>query len=96
MEATHKISACYFPARDEVDLTWEDIETGNIAQLTTKVPEEVGGAITSTVMPCVYIEAVTKERYLLNEVLDQCHNEGNGEYTLPAWFIMEIREFIKA
>jgi hypothetical protein len=93
MEATHKISACYYPATQEVDLTWEEIK-GEAAHLSVKVSKEEGESIASVVMPCVYIGTVTKERHLLEEVLHQCHNEGNGEYTLPAWFITEIRQLI--
>lgn len=58
-EATHRISACYFPAKQELDLTWEDIETGERAGLTVpNVVPKVGLQIAKTVPPCVYGAAV--------------------------------------
>jgi|GEM_PF-5064911 len=54
---THKISACYFPGKGEVELTWENLETGERAELTTKVSKGIGERISKTVMACVYHEA---------------------------------------
>jgi len=95
MEATHKISACYFPAKKEIELTWEDIKEGTQVSLTVEVGSDKGNQIADCIMPCVYIGAVTKEKHYLQEILNQCHNEGNGEYTLPAWFIQEIRSIVR-
>jgi hypothetical protein len=41
------------------------------------------------------IDSANLDRQFLHEVLHQCHNEGNGEYTIPAWFIGDIRKFLK-
>ena len=58
MEATHKISAVYVPGTGEVDLTWEDLTTGEGARLTARVDDATGEQIAKTVMPCVYSGAV--------------------------------------
>jgi len=60
MEATHKISACYFPGKGEAELTWENLETHEKAFLTVKVDEETGSQIARTVMPCVYSNATSE------------------------------------
>ena len=62
MEATHKISVVFFPKTLELELTWEDIETGENAKLTTKVSDmKIGIAISNVVPPCVYCFAVVKK-----------------------------------
>lgn len=58
MEATHKITACYFPKVGEIELTWEDLETGEVATLTTKVDKKTGEQISKVVMACVYHGAI--------------------------------------
>jgi len=60
-EATHKISAVYYPRLNEVELTWENISTGDHAGLTAKVTPKDGGAIAHTVAPCVYQGAVVTD-----------------------------------
>lgn len=60
-KATLEVTACYFPKKGEVELTWEDIETGKKAWLTTKVTPEEGNRISNVVMACVYHGAITKE-----------------------------------
>jgi hypothetical protein len=62
VEATHKITACYFPKTKEVELTWEDLESGEIASLTTKVDNKTGNQISKVVMACVYHYAIVKEK----------------------------------
>jgi hypothetical protein len=57
-EATHKISAVYFPGSGEVELTWEDIETGEVAALTVGVSPEQGETIARVVVPCGYSDAI--------------------------------------
>ena len=56
-EATHEITACYFPRAGEVELTWRDLQTGEEASLETKVTPKQGEAIARTVMACVYSQA---------------------------------------
>lgn len=50
-EATHKISACYFPNTGEIELSWENIKSNEIAIWSTKIPHDRGEKITS-VVPC--------------------------------------------
>jgi len=54
MEATHKISAGYFPGTDELDLTFEDIETNKKIALTVKIDKKTGNAVANIVPPCTY------------------------------------------
>lgn len=61
-KATHEISACYFPGKGDVELTWRDLSTGQCADLTTKVTAAEGLAIAEVVMPCVYSPAVAAAR----------------------------------
>lgn len=62
MEATHKISVVFFPTKLELELTWEDIETGQRVGITTKVPDlETGEKIAKIVPPCVYHPAITRK-----------------------------------
>lgn len=58
--ATHKISAVFYPHDGILELTWEDIETGEKAALTTNVPAETGRQIAKVVPTCVYHKAITK------------------------------------
>ncbi len=60
MEATHEITACYFPNTGEVELTWEDIETHEKVEIIAKVNKKTGEQISRVVMPCVYHGAVIK------------------------------------
>lgn len=55
---THEISACYYPFRNEIDLYWIELSTGNRAELTVKVSKKDGKAISDIVMPCVYQGAI--------------------------------------
>ena len=78
-EATHEITACYFPGKDEVELTWEDVETHEKAALTAKVTPEVGHQIAKVVMPCVCQNAVAKELdWKTVETLILASLSGNG------------------
>jgi hypothetical protein len=61
MEATHEITACYFPKTGEVEATWEDLTTGERAGATFKVNKKTGEAIARTVMACVYQHATIKQ-----------------------------------
>jgi len=56
-KATHSISACYFPKKGEVELSWEDLETHKQAFLTTTVTPEFGNSIATVVPACVYWNA---------------------------------------
>jgi len=58
MQATHKISAVYFPSSGEVELTIEDIDTGELVYFTAPVNEKIGKAISKVVPACVYVGAV--------------------------------------
>lgn len=62
MEATHKISACYFPKSGQVELTWEDLKTGKVAFLTTSVSPNEGNQIARVISPCLYYGAVLKQQ----------------------------------
>ncbi len=42
------------------------------------------------------IAAAPELLFNLQEVIHQAHNEGNGEYTIPAWFYNDIRAAIAA
>lgn len=63
MEATHEITACYFPGDGEVELTWHDLNTNETAALTTKVDAKTGNQIAKVVMACVYVGARVKENH---------------------------------
>ena len=54
MKAIHEITACYYPNRGEVYLTWKNLGDGKQASLTAKVSEEDGASIARVVMPCVF------------------------------------------
>lgn len=60
MKATHNISAVYFPKDSIIELTWEEVTTGNTATLTTYADKSVGTAIAEVVSPCVYHQAAVK------------------------------------
>jgi len=60
MEATHKISAVYFPGTREVELSWEEIETGKTISITAKITHEHGCKIAEIIPPCVYSGAILK------------------------------------
>lgn len=62
MEAQYKISAVYFPHPSELELTWEDIQTGEHASLCVKVTKEQGEAVSKVVPPCSYIPACVNEK----------------------------------
>jgi len=59
---THKISACYFPTANEVELTWEHIETGETVQLCKTVSPTEGEQLANVVHPCVYHPAIIKDK----------------------------------
>ncbi len=77
IEATHKISAVYYPGDSFIDLTWEDIETGEMAFLSVQVNRDKGEAICRVVSPCVYhgavseneIEELRKENEILKDII---------------------------
>jgi hypothetical protein len=58
---THKISACYFPDVNEVELTWEHVETGETVHLCKTVSPAEGEQLANVVHPCVYHSAIVKE-----------------------------------
>jgi len=58
--ATHYITAVYYPKINEIELTWEDIETGKRAALVTKVSPEKGNQIAEVIYPCVNQPAAVK------------------------------------
>lgn len=57
MDTTHKISAVFFPQRNEVEATWENIATGKTASATFLVTPDQGEDIAELIMPCVYHDA---------------------------------------
>ena len=61
MEATHLISAVYFPAKKELELTWEDLTTGKKAGLLIGVDNEKGNEITEAVPPCLHHGATNEK-----------------------------------
>lgn len=60
LEATHKISASYFPSSGEVELTWKYIETGEEIFLTTKCSKEVGEQFVELIGTGAYYDAVVQ------------------------------------
>ena len=62
MKATHKISAVYFPKVSEIELTWEDIKTGESAWLVAKITPKEGNQIAKIVPPCVYSGAIVNNK----------------------------------
>ena len=61
MEATLKVSAVYYND-GLLELSWEDIETGETAWLELmNVDEKKGREITSVVLPCVYHGALVSQ-----------------------------------
>lgn len=58
MDTTHKISATFFPQKNEVDATWENIATGKKIEITFPVTPDQGEDLAEIVMPCVYQKAV--------------------------------------
>ena len=60
-QATHKISAVYYPFDNTVELTGENIETGEVATLTTTVDAATGEKIAEVVTPCGYNYATNRE-----------------------------------
>jgi hypothetical protein len=60
IEATHEITACYFPGTGEVELTWRDLQTGETAGMTAKVSKKIGEKIASVVYPCVNNPVIIK------------------------------------
>lgn len=62
MNTTHKISAVFFPQRNEVEATWENIATGKRAGATFPVTPDQGEDIAEVLMPCVYQDAACEQR----------------------------------
>jgi len=62
MNTTHKISAVFFPQRNEVEATWENIATGKRAGATFPVTPDQGEDIAEALMPCVYQDAACVQR----------------------------------
>lgn len=58
-KAEYNISACYFPKCSELELTWENIETGERADISVKVTKEQGEMVSNIVPPCVYFTALS-------------------------------------
>lgn len=52
-----EISAVFYSATSEVELTWDSQLTGKSACLITKVNDDIGRAISEVVPPCVYHDA---------------------------------------
>lgn len=63
-EATHEITACYFPKAGEVELTWLDYDTGEEAHLTAPIGIEQGEQLAQVVPACVYSQATVKNESL--------------------------------
>ena len=61
MNTTHKISAVFFPQRNEVEATWENIATGKRAGATFPVTPDQGEDIAEAIMPCVYQDAACEQ-----------------------------------
>lgn len=58
LDATHKVSAVYYPKTKEVNATWEDIATGKSVDVTFRVTPDKGSDIAKIMMPCVYQKAI--------------------------------------
>ena len=59
MDATHMISAVYYPGTEKIELTWENIATNETVCLFTKVDAAKGKKISSVVAPCTYFGAIS-------------------------------------
>lgn len=51
---THKIDGCYFPQCNEIEASWECLETGEKVAVTFVVTEGKGKAFAEVLLPCVY------------------------------------------
>ncbi len=78
MDTTHKISAVFFPQRNEVEATWENIATGKTASATFLVTPDQGEDIAELIMPCVYHDAACEPPGGLAPV-DKHHRKGGAE-----------------
>lgn len=56
-EATHKISAVYYPKTGQTELTFEDLDTMEVAAFTVHLSKSVGEKLAEVVPPCVYSKA---------------------------------------
>ena len=52
--ATHVISGCYFPQTNEIEATWECLETNKKVSVTFTISEGKGEDFTEVMLPCVY------------------------------------------
>jgi len=61
LKATHRISACYYPQKNECEFSWENLETGEACFLLVgNVTEEFGDRIAEVVPCCIYHYATFK------------------------------------
>jgi hypothetical protein len=60
-QATHEITACYFPKKGEADLTWDKLWDGSHFGITIKVTEEQGNQLAKTVPACVVMRGIVKK-----------------------------------
>lgn len=51
--ATHEITACYFPGKGEIEVSWTNTEENLSCALTLPVTPEQGEKLSSTVWPCL-------------------------------------------
>lgn len=58
IEATHEITACYFPKKGEAELSFKDLDSGEKVEFTVKLDKETGMRLSEIVWPCVYSGAV--------------------------------------
>ena len=51
---THKIDGCYFPQKNEIEASWECLETGKKVSVTFAISEGRGEDFAEVILPCVY------------------------------------------
>jgi len=64
---TIKISAVYYPQRQEAEATWECDEIGKKVAITFPVTEDQGEDLSEIVQPCVYQEVKTTTSCVVTE-----------------------------
>lgn len=57
---SHQITGCFFPKKNEIEATWESLETGDAVSITFVTSPEIGHKFAEIIQPCVHLEATLK------------------------------------
>ncbi len=95
MEATHKISAVYWPKLGEISLTWENLNRGQFAHLDTNVTSDEGEAIASVVMPCVYQGATTLDPKVYETIILKKLTDTQTQLAKAVELLLECKPLIE-